>query len=358
MTLNQKIRWAGAVAVLATASMILASTHAQADPVPDPVLSLSQCQAQQGNQALPTFARQVAAACVQILTEPTPAPTPSPSSSPTPSPSSTPSQSPTPSPTGTGSVQWQDAPYGVPAGTVVSNLAIPNCTITQPMTIDAKVIDGCGVLFVKANVTFTRSIIMGTILADQNLNWKITLDQSFVDGKQYKGAAVSNVNLHITNTEIRGAAASVQCSAHCYVKDSWLHGQYAPVGAGWHDDAFITNGADDMTLIHNRIVCDEGHGACSGDVFLAADFARVTHVTVDNNLIGADANVQYCAWGGSNRLGSDHISYTNNVFQRGANRKCGKYGPVTLFDPAGAGNIWTNNRWDDGALVPPSNAGP
>ena len=43
--------------------------------------------------------------------------------------------------------------------------------------------------------------------------------------------------------------------------------------------------------------------------------------------------------------------FTNNVFQRGANRKCGSYGPVTSFNKNGTGNVWSGNVWDDGTSV-------
>ena len=43
--------------------------------------------------------------------------------------------------------------------------------------------------------------------------------------------------------------------------------------------------------------------------------------------------------------------FTNNVFQRGGNSKCGTYGPVTNFNKSGAGNVWSGNIWDNGAAV-------
>ena len=42
--------------------------------------------------------------------------------------------------------------------------------------------------------------------------------------------------------------------------------------------------------------------------------------------------------------------------ERGTNQKCGAYGPVTGFDSAGDGNVFSNNTWqDDGSVVPPEN---
>ena len=45
--------------------------------------------------------------------------------------------------------------------------------------------------------------------------------------------------------------------------------------------------------------------------------------------------------------------FTNNVFQRGRNNKCGYYGPVTSYDASKAGNVWSNNIYDDGSPVSP-----
>jgi hypothetical protein len=82
-------------------------------------------------------------------------------------------------------------------------------------------------------------------------------------------------------------------------------------------------------------------------------------VTVDGNLFAANnSSISYCLYGGhdpAKRYGSNPtgIRVTNNVFERGANRKCGVYGPVTSFSSSGTGNIWSNNTWDDGAAVTP-----
>ena len=45
--------------------------------------------------------------------------------------------------------------------------------------------------------------------------------------------------------------------------------------------------------------------------------------------------------------------FSNNVFQKGSNGRCGAYGPVTDFDTSGTGNTWFNNLWDDGTPVLP-----
>jgi len=285
---------------------------------------------------------------------PTVSPTPSvsPSGTPTPSPTATtPSPTPTtPSPTPTvGPPSWPGpGNTGVPAGTVLTAYTGP-CTINTATTIDAKTIN-CGTLFINAPVVITRSKINGAVSEDFKDAGSIRLDQVEVDAGQQHNAAVGNTNVTVLRSNIHGAAASVQCGSHCTVADSWLHGQYAPDGS-WHDDAFITNGGTDMTLTHNTLACDDQHGACTADLFLAADFDQVSFVTATNNLLAASPNVQYCTYGGANRLGAHDVSYIGNVFQYGANGLCGKFGPTTIL--GGANFIWANNIWEDGRVINP-----
>ena len=68
-------------------------------------------------------------------------------------------------------------------------------------------------------------------------------------------------------------------------------------------------------------------------------------------------NLQECAYGGSSggkpySGGAHDIKFINNVFERGANGKCGAYGPITDFDPSKPGNVWSGNVWDNGQPVP------
>ena len=63
-------------------------------------------------------------------------------------------------------------------------------------------------------------------------------------------------------------------------------------------------------------------------------------------------------YGGSSRKpypNAHHIVFVDNVFMRGQNGRCGIYGPVTSFDSNAVGNLWSNNLYDNGTPVPPSN---
>jgi hypothetical protein len=47
------------------------------------------------------------------------------------------------------------------------------------------------------------------------------------------------------------------------------------------------------------------------------------------------------------------IRFIGNVFERGTNRRCGVYGPVTSFQSSAAGNEWSGNTWDSGEPLTP-----
>jgi hypothetical protein len=131
--------------------------------------------------------------------------------------------------------------------------------------------------------------------------------------------------------------------------------------------AFISNGNGDgpIVLRHNTLHCDVEvnpvDGGCSTELSLFPDFAPIKNVTVDNNLLPASPSAGYCASFGWNP-GKTHnddptnatgIKVTGNVFGRGANGKCGLFGPVTSFMENRPGNVWENNTWDNGGIVPP-----
>jgi hypothetical protein len=135
-----------------------------------------------------------------------------------------------------------------------------------------------------------------------------------------------------------------------------VHGLYLPDGVDWHLGGF--------QIVDNTIVCDhpvnDVGGGCTKDLNLIPDFAPLSDVTVDQNSFGANGDGSYCTYGGGKSTSdfphADHVVYTNNVFQRGDNRKCGAFGPVTGFNVEGTGNRWKNNVWyDDGSEVPPEN---
>jgi hypothetical protein len=232
--------------------------------------------------------------------------------------------------------------------------------------VDAKTVN-CETLEIRAaNVTIKRTKVNGGVLLDTDVsgsrNWSYLLVDSEVDAGIRQLAAVSYGNMTVRRSNVYGGQTSVQCGEHallCNVEDSYLHGQHIPDNTRWHLGGFLSNGGTNVRLRHNTVICDapinNWDEGCTGDLNLFGDFAVVSDVVVDSNFLGANTANSFCLYGGSALSKvyprGDHIIVTNNIFQRGKNRKCGAYGPVSSFDIHGVGNVWSNNKWDDGGVV-------
>jgi hypothetical protein len=257
---------------------------------------------------------------------------------------------------------------GVPAGTSLSTYS-GSCTLsTANAVIDAKTIN-CDLVIRAGNIMIKNSKINGKIWLDTDLagsnGWYFTLQDSEVNGPLEQIAAVSTGNMTILRSNIYGGQTSVQCeekSTHCTIQDSYLHGQLIPVGANWHLGGFLSDGGGPIVMRHNFVFCDQqatygSDGGCTGDINIIPNFATAHDVTIDHNLFGASTSLSYCTYGGEKSSSAyphgNHIVYTNNVFQRGSNNKCGAYGPVNAFNVNNTGNVWTNNKFADGVDVPP-----
>ena len=258
---------------------------------------------------------------------------------------------------------------GIPAGTKLSPYTGSCVITTNNIVIDGKTMN-CDVVIRAKGVLIMRSKINGQIGTSEETPYSYTLQDSEVDAGTVAGAAVGSVNMKIVRVDIQGGATSVYCFSNCLIQDSWLHGQKLPAGADWHLGAFLANddgvdpdGTTNARLIHNTIHCDavpnSNDGGCSGNINLYGDFGPISHVTIDHNLFGANTGISYCVYGGQSTSkpfpNADNIVIINNVFQRGTNRKCGAYGPVSSFSTSRPGNRWENNIWDDGAHVGPAN---
>ena len=232
---------------------------------------------------------------------------------------------------------------GVPPGTVLTPYADP-CTVTiNDSVIDAKSVT-CNELDIRAaHVVIKNSKINGRVDLDTDLpgagNWSYLLQNSEVDGGVAQLPAVSYGNMEVVRSNVHGGETAVQCGEHalfCTVTDSWLHGQNIPADADWHLGGFLSNGGTNVLIQHNTVICDAqptaSDGGCTGDINLFGDFATVSHVTVQGNLLGASTGNAYCTFGGDEPTKpfphADHMVYADNVFQRGSNDRCGAYGPV------------------------------
>lgn len=294
---------------------------------------------------------------------PTPTPTPSGKgkmgAKPTPSASKTPESAAKKPPTSRGG--YPDAGNtGVPSGVSLKSYTGP-CTITKAGTvIDSRSVK-CSLVIKARNVVVKKSRVDGTISSDSG-SVSVRIEDSEVDGGSSFSPTVGYQNVTILRSEIQGGQHGVTCTDNCLIQDSWIHGQHLPPGEDWHLNAFLSNGGNNIKLIHNTLSCDNpgnsNGGGCTADAAIFGDFSGNSYYTFDRNLFVANEGTPYCAYGGNDpgkAYGNDvhHIVFTNNVFQRGRNKKCGAYGPVTSFAKNKPGNVWKNNVWDDGTPVEP-----
>ena len=265
-----------------------------------------------------------------------------------------------------------------------------SCTINTPnVVIDSKVVN-CRTL----NVASGGS---GFVLKNSYLNGSIvqsggsaayTVQDSFIDsgvqfpacsngacsagkyacgdlGNATSDCGVNGSNFTILRTEIINTNRAAYCGSNCLIQDSYFHGTNL-----WPDPS---NGAhassvrmeQGLTLQHNSIHCsftgpfNNGDIGCSADLTGYPDFAPIKNNTIDANLFVASPKSGFCAYGGAtpdkpysgDPTNATNQKFTNNVFQRGGNRKCGSYGAVTSFDRTRTGNVWSGNIWDDGTAV-------
>jgi hypothetical protein len=234
--------------------------------------------------------------------------------------------------------------------------------VTQPGTvIDAKLITG-NLTIATTGVKISRSHINGTV-TNSDINFSSTsfvLSDSEVVTPYGFVKGVTGSWFTVLRTEITGGASGGECS-DCTLQDSYIHGQIATQGEGWHESGFRMH--QRTRVIHNSLACDapEGPngGGCSAALTGYGDFEPTIDNTIENNLFLPSQRAAYCAYGGSSggkpySNDTRNIVFTNNVFSRGANGKCGYYAPVGDWNPNAPGNKFVNNTWDDGSPVNPN----
>jgi hypothetical protein len=271
--------------------------------------------------------------------------------------SGTPTATPTPTPPSS----WPGPDNtGVPAGTTLTPYTGP-CEISSPRTLSGVDATGsCDAIVVNTKgVVIQNSAVPGVWSIYQDGGSSVTISDSDVRAGNTSTGAIWGYNITATRVDVTGGQHSFQCNDNCVVTDSWLHDQYNPDGESYHNNAFISNGGENMVIRHNTLQCtstlNRNDGGCTGDLSLFGDFGPIDNVTIDNNYLRANnSSISYCLYAGGNPAKphqATNVKVTNNVFERGANRKCGVYGPVTDFDRRATGNVWTGNVWEGGGSV-------
>jgi hypothetical protein len=143
--------------------------------------------------------------------------------------------------------------------------------------------------------------------------------------------------------------------SHMTIVDSYVHDLYGEPGS--HNET-VLGFAGDVVIRRSNLVGILSPGSDGGGV--SASLAFYTHldwgplddVLVENNRLETTTAV-YCAYGGdSDEQDPTDVRFVDNVFVRNAeSATCGGGGPVDGWR-RGGGNIWENNRFDDGELIP------
>ncbi len=173
-------------------------------------------------------------------------------------------------------------------------------------------------------------------------------------------------NFTILRTEIMHTNRAAYCVSTCTIQDSYTHGTNL-----WPDQTNLAHASgvrneQYLNLRHNALGCDyngpfpNDEIGCSADMSGYPDFAPVKNATIDSNLFLANPGNGFCVYGGgtatkpysNDPTNATNIVFQNNIFQRGTTGKCGYYGPVTDFIAGRTGNVWTNNKYDNGVTVP------
>ena len=245
------------------------------------------------------------------------------------------------------------------------------CTInTANVVIDSKVVN-CRTLVVASGgggLVLKNSYLNGGIVQSGGAA-AFTVQDSFIDsGVQYPACSngscpagkyacgdpsnattdcgVNGSNFTILRTEIINSNRAAYCESNCLIQDSYFHGTNL-----WPDVSNLAHASSvreeqNLTLRHNSLHCSytgpfvNGEIGCSADLTGYPDFAPIKNNTVDGNLFVASPGSGFCAYGGATTgkpysgdpTNATNQKFTNNVFQRGTNSKCGAYGPVTSFD--------------------------
>lgn len=261
---------------------------------------------------------------------------------------------------------------GVPNGTALTNYTGP-CKITAPNTvIDSKTIN-CDITVAGSGLIIRNSVVNGSVLQDDGASPSFTISDSLIDGRSPYACINCGTgyrNFTVLRTEIIGTNRGAYCERTCLIKDSWIHGTNLEPSATNEAHASAVRVEQGANLTHNTLACDytgpfpNDEIGCSADISGYPDFAPINHNTIASNLIASNnAGAGFCVYGGSTQgkpysddpTNATYVVFTDNVFQRGANRKCGTYGPVTNFATGRTGNQWTGNIWNDGATVPAAN---
>lgn len=336
-------------------------------------------------------------------TEPTTPPVTQPTTPPVTQPTTPPVTQPTTPPTAAGCVGAANTPGGAdpwggcwpgpqntgyPHGLAGdSRTPVTLTTYTGPTTIrscgvviDSKVVNSTIIIEAgngttsKATpcVTIRNSHVKGVIYSEKSSYGPVLIEDTEVsptDLPWWENIGRSNFFAYRVNSH--GGEGVIKCDTNCEAKDNWVHGM--ELGGAYHYNAFGGNGTNNFRIEHNYASCGDwskissrtSDAGCSAVIGFYGDYAPIQNITITKNFLASTFNTSagintqagYCLnpgyYPGKPYPDTKNISVTDNVFARGSSGKCGVYGPTNSLNGRGApnGNVWSNNRYTDGAAI-------
>ena len=222
-------------------------------------------------------------------------------------------------------------------------------------------------------VTIRNSLVKGVIFSEKPSYGPTLIEDTEVappDLPWWENIGRSNVFVYRVNSH--GGEGVVKCDNNCEAKDNWVHGM--ELGGAYHYNAFGGNGTNAFRIEHNYATCGDwekiskptSDAGCSAVVGFYGDYAPIQNITITRNYLastfdmstsGVNRQSGYCLnpgyYPGKPYPDTKNLTVTDNVFARGGSSKCGVFGPTNSLNKRGApnGNIWTNNRYNDGTPI-------
>ena len=251
-------------------------------------------------------------------------------------------------------------------GVVLSNYTGPATITASNTVIDGKLFPN-GIAIRAKNVTIKRSKIIGTIDLGYDLNVTngVLFEDMEMDGGNSNLAGIGAGGFTCRRCNLHHAAKGIQAGDFT-LEDSYIHDLYGvrncqlfPSDCISHNEAILAYG-DNITVKHSNL--DSNFSSNSSGGGMSAVLAMYTHTSfwpaLNNVLIEKTrmrtTEAHYCVYAG-NTSDSDgnpsNVRFIDNVWVRNPNGTCGMSGPIVGW-LRGNGNVWTNNKWSDGAILP------
>lgn len=276
-------------------------------------------------------------------------------------------------------------PHGLPGDTrtpvTLTPYTGPTTIRTCGVVIDGKRVDGT--IVVQAGngtrspatpcVTIRNSLVKGVIFAEQSDHGPVLVEDTEVNPPDLPfWENIGRNNIFVYRVNSHGGEGVIKCGENCEARDNWIHGMR--LGGAYHYNALGGNGTDGFRIEHNHASCGDwsavdsptSDAGCSAVIGFYGDFGPIQNITIHRNFLassfdvsalGVDRQAGYCLnpgyYPGKPYPHPQNLTITDNVFARGSSGKCGVFGPSNSLNAAGApnGNVWTNNRFEDGAAI-------